>query len=56
MFSLDTVEGTWSLSQLGIPDFVDFPSEALPPLRSGCGGGWNEGNERVKEREGRGTV
>lgn len=36
MFSLEMEEGAWSLPQLSIPDFVDFLSEVLPPLRSGC--------------------
>lgn len=27
------------LPQLGMPDFLDYPKKALPPLRSGGGGG-----------------
>lgn len=39
------------LPELGKPDFVDSPKEALPPLRSGWEGGVEEA-VRSKRREG----
>lgn len=54
MLRLDIGGSGLVLPQLGVPDFVDIPREAIAPLRSGWECGMGE-SERVKGEEGGGT-